>query len=198
MPERLRARAHRVAALSSKANMRRLLAAAAAARRAYCVGQRRLAGARRADQQRAGAAIEPAAEQRVELRARRCEATPRSNAVRVLGRDQPREDHDPAAFDDEVVIAAAEVDAAQLRRPAGGGAAPRRAGTSCSSVITPCARLCSCRSRSRAGAVVEQQHGAVAAGEVLLERQDLPAIAQRALRRAGGSRRASRTPRASA
>ena len=32
------------------------------------------------------------------------------------------------------------------------------------------------------GAVVEQQHGAAAAGEELLQREDLPAVAQRALR----------------
>ena len=35
--------------------------------------------------------------------------------------------------------------------------------------------------RRRAGQVVEQQHGAAAAGEVLLERQDLAAVAQRTL-----------------
>ncbi len=33
-----------------------------------------------------------------------------------------------------------------------------------------------------AGAVVEEEHGAAAAGEVLLEREDLPAVAKRALR----------------
>ena len=49
-------------------------------------------------------------------------------------------------------------------------------------MTTPCARLWSCRSPCLRGAVVEQQHGAVAADEELLQAEDLAAVAQRLAR----------------
>ena len=88
----------------------------------------------------------------------------------------------PPALDDVVVIAAAEAHAAELDDPISRRRSAPYSGFSCSSRITPCAMLWTWRSWFGAGQVVEQQHGAVAAGEELLERQDLPAVAQRVAR----------------
>src|SRR4029077_12044626 len=77
-------------------------------------GDRRLAGAGRPLDQRARAALDAAAEQRVE----RGEATAQGRAIRLLtmlGGDQPRVHFEPAAADRVVVIAAPEIAASELR-----------------------------------------------------------------------------------
>ena len=61
-------------------------------------GDGRLAGARRADQQRAGAAVDAAAEQRIERRHAAADRLAR-NGGDVLRRDEAREDVEPAALD---------------------------------------------------------------------------------------------------
>ena len=76
---------------------------------------------------------------------------------------------------------------------------------SCSSRTTPCTIEWSCRSACAAGLVVEQQDGAVALREEVLQRQHLAAVAQRVLRQQAQlgqavdhhpHRRRSRPPRA--
>ena len=155
-----------------------LLAAARGGRRPLR-GQRRFSRARRAEQQRAGAAIEPAAEHRVQL-PHAAGGNAALEVLAVLGRDQTREDHDPAALDDEVVVAAAEVDAAQLRDPQAAALRPVE-GDQLLHRHHPVREALQVSVGLRAGEVVEQQHGAAPAREVLLERQHLAAIAQRAL-----------------
>ena len=61
--------------------------------------QRRLAGAGGADDQRARALFDAAAEQRVELGDAARQLARASDVLPVLGRDQPREDLEPAALD---------------------------------------------------------------------------------------------------
>ena len=100
---------------------------------------------------------------------------------RACARRRPGgKDHDAATLDDEVVIAAAEVDAAQL----GDAQAPALRAIKGDQLVErqhAVRQALQMAVRRRAGQVVEQQHGATAAGEVLLERQHLAAIAQRTL-----------------
>ena len=104
--DRARPRLQRAAALV-EGEERRVLAAP---RGRDGVGQRhrRLADARRADQQGVGAALQAAAQQLVELgvAARRVVAGERGV---MLGRHQARKDLQPAALDREIVKAAAEL-----------------------------------------------------------------------------------------
>ena len=81
---------------------------ASGCRRGELGGQRRLAGSRRADDQRAGAFFEPAAEQRVQLRdvAGQPDA---AGHLSMFGGDEAREDAQPAALDDVVVDSRREI-----------------------------------------------------------------------------------------
>ena len=92
---------------SSKTNMRGLLAA--------CDGrvhevqrEQRLAGARRAQDQGAGAALDAAAQQRVELRRRRCDMQVAANGLRCSAATRRGKTCTPPVFDGEIVVAAAE------------------------------------------------------------------------------------------
>ena len=122
IPRPARARQQRVEALVEDEQRRAL--AARGRRRHELGGERRLAGPGRADDQRAGAPLEAAAEQRVQLGDAAGELLHRRRRA-VLAGDQPRKDLEPAAPDDVVVIAAAEADAAELEHDAA-AAAPRR------------------------------------------------------------------------
>ena len=102
--------------------------------------------------------------------------------VRVMfGGDQPRKHREAAAFEDEIVIAAAKLDAAHLdhaqppsfRAEFLGGLLKR------DHAVGDAVQL----QVVRVGCpVVQHQHGAIAAGEELLQRQDLAPVAQRVLR----------------
>jgi hypothetical protein len=148
-----------------------------AAAQTNCAGQRRLARSGRADDQRAGAAFDPAAHQGVEL----IDATGEPFVDRrrlVLAGDESWKHLEPAAPDHVVVIAAAKIDAPVLdhRQPPALGAVFRI------QLLEPHDAMGNgLRMDVLGGAahVVEQQHGAPAAAEELLHRQDLPAIAQR-------------------
>ena len=139
--------------------------------------QRRLAGARGADQQRAGAAVEAAAEQRVEGGQAAGDALEAAIAP-VFGRDQARKHAQAAGQDFVVVVAAAEAAAAEL---ADAQAAPVAAVLGIELVQRHHAvhDRVHVQAELGHGAVVEQQHGAATADEVLLQREDLAAIAQR-------------------
>ena len=141
--------------------------------------ERRLAGARR--RRRAACWCRARCRRPAACRARAMPLGELARARRrsVLGGDEAREDLEAAPSDDEVVIAAAVRDAAELERRCSRRRSAPYSGVSCSSRTTPCAMLCSCRSWLGARHVVEQQHRAVAPDEELLERQDLPAVAQR-------------------
>ena len=137
---------------------------------------------RRAEQQRAGAGLEPAAQQGVQLRharwrRRRARSRACARPRRAAGRHP-----DPPALDDEVVVAAAVVDAAQLRDPQAPALAPRTRASQLLQAHDPVGEALQLQVRPSAdGQVVEQEHRAAPADEVLLERQDLPAVAERAL-----------------
>ena len=74
---------------------------------------RRLADAGGSEQQRVGARHDPSAQQQVEL-GRTGRRAPGIEAGVVLGRDQARERLDAAGLQHEVVVTAAELDAAHL------------------------------------------------------------------------------------
>ena len=97
-----------VCGLSSKMNMRRVLAAPRGRGRELR-GQRRLAGARRADDQRARALLDAAAEQRVELRHAARQLAPRVDVWRCSAATSRGKTDSAAALDHVVVIAAAEL-----------------------------------------------------------------------------------------
>ena len=90
------------------------LLAAPGRRDAELRGDRRLAGAGAADDQRAGAVFDAAAEQRVERRRGSDASFGTLPSAAVFGGDQPREDHEAALADHVVVIAAAKSRAAKL------------------------------------------------------------------------------------
>ena len=142
-------------------------------------GERRFADAGRPDQQGAGAALQPAAEQRVQLRAAGGRELADEGFV-VLGRDQARIDLQPARLDGEVVIAAAEVDAAHLdhAKPAALGAVIKGHLLQGDDAVGDAVQL---QVVHLGRQIVEQHHGAAPAGEEVLQRQDLPAVAQRVL-----------------
>jgi hypothetical protein len=140
----------------------------------------RLARAGRPDQQRRGAPVDAAAQQRVQ-RAHAAGDRLAREVDRVPLRGQPREHLQAAASDRHVVHAAQEVAAAELddlqvpqRR-----AVRRRALVQRDHAVRDALQL---QVGPFGGAVVQQQHRAAAADEELLERQDLAAVAQRALR----------------
>ena len=134
---------------SSNSENGSLLAALAAAARTQWVASGGLARAGRADEQRTGAAIEPAAQQRVQFgdaSADRGPARTRCGARRRRGAGKTAS---PPRLDGVVVVAAAELDTAHLHHPQASSFRPVPV-LRCSSVITPWAMLCSCRSRGSA------------------------------------------------
>ncbi len=100
----------------------------------------------------------------------------------MLGGDQPRVDHQAAGLDGDVVEAAPEGDAAELLDlDAAAGRAeiqgqPLQGDDAMAEAVQVGVAI------GAAGQVVDQQHGRVAAGEELLEGEDLAAVAQRILR----------------
>ena len=99
----------------------------------------------------------------------------------VLGRNQPRKDGHAAGLDDEVVIAAAKALAAIFDHPQPPplGAIIGRQLLEPDHAVRDAVHGLVVRV---AGEVVEHQHGRAVAREIMLQRQHLAAIAQRALR----------------
>ena len=99
----------------------------------------------------------------------------------VLGRDQAREDRDAAGIEDEVVIAAAELDAAHLHdaQPSALGTELARRLLQRDHAVGDAVELHVAGSEVRSSSSSTVQ---LRAGEELLQRQDLAAIAQRVLR----------------
>ena len=98
----------------------------------------------------------------------------------VLGGHQPGKHLQAAAPDDEVVKAAAEVHPAQLDHPQ----APALAAVQRGQLLQgdhAVGDALQVTVGGLAGAIVQQQHGAAPPGEVLLQRQHLAPVAQRAL-----------------
>ena len=142
--------------------------------------QRGLARSRRAADERARAGLEPAAEQRIEGADPALEA-PRHVQAPVIRGDEAREDHQAAAADGEVVVAALEGRSAvlgHLQAPALRAVLGRQLLEQQHAV----GDALDLQVLLGGGAVVEQQHRAAATREDLLERQDLPAKTQRAPR----------------
>ena len=132
------------------------------------------------EDQHARAALDAAAEQRVQL-GRFGRQDLALERLAMLGRDQPREDPHAAGVDDEVVVAAAVALAAIFDdpQPAALGAIfgrqllePDHAMRD--AVHGPVVRL--------ARQIVEHQHGRPAAREIMLQREDLAPVAKRGLR----------------
>src|SRR5665213_646621 len=145
------------------------------------IGERqgRFADAGRADEQDVGAALQPAAQHLVQGDVTTGGELPVETAM-VFRRDQAREDAQAAGVDDEVVIAATEVDAAHLDH----------ADTAALGAVVHCELLQKDHAVGDGvqlqvvllgGEVVEQDDGALALGEEVFQGQDLAAVAQRAL-----------------
>ena len=172
-------RASSAALGSSKMKHGRVIAARRGGRRVL-ERDGRLAAARRADQQVLVPRSTPPPSS-VSSAATPLAISERSNVGR---RARPRPaagTRDAAATDREVVVAAAEVAAAQLddlQLPAR-LAVRRRLLLERDHAVGDALQL---QVRALGGAVVEQEHRAVAADEELLEREDLAPVAQRALR----------------
>src|SRR6267378_2001119 len=113
-PQRFRARRERVDALVEGVDGGGL--AASRGGRRILRGQHRLARAGGTDEERAGPAIEAAAQEGVQLRDPAGDGLGGKRLV-VLRRDQPREHPNAATLDAEVVIAATEIDAPHLDDP---------------------------------------------------------------------------------
>ena len=111
--------------------------------------ERGLAGAGGADDERARALLEPAAEQLVELGNLARQLLARQH-LPVLRRDQAREHVQPAAPDRVVVVAAAERHRRGTSRPAAAADPSPYSGLSCSRRTTAWAMLCTCTSWSDA------------------------------------------------
>ena len=123
---------------------------------------RRLAGAGRPHDQRARAAVEPAAEQRVELGEPARERLARRTSSWCSAATRRGKTASPPVLDREVVVAAAELRAAQLRdaQPPAVAAVHRRQLLERDHAVREALQL----QVARLGrAVVEQQHGAAAA-----------------------------------
>ena len=173
-------------------------------------GERRFAGPRGADDQRAGALLDAAAEQRIELARCRFAAWRERLATRCSAATRRGIDLEAAVADDVVVIPAAKRDAAVLddAQPAALGAV---LGVELLEQDRRRARCSAPAGRDRRAVMSSSRSDrALAADEELLQRQDLPPIAQRVsgqepelgqriehhARRAGDSRR-RRSPAAS-
>src|SRR5690348_702130 len=143
-------------------------------------GDGRFADTRRPDQQRTRAALEPSAQQRVESGVAAGHDFPLEVPV-VLRRDKPRVDLQPAAFDREVVEAALERDAAHFHdaQAAALRAIVNRQLLQKHDAMGDRVELEVVLARRE---VVQQDHGGLPSGEKVLQREDLAAITQRALR----------------
>jgi hypothetical protein len=154
--------------------------------------QRGLAGAGRADDERARAALEPAAQEVVH----RVDAAGEFLLVEVgavFGRDKPRVDAQAAGEEVVVVVAAAEAPAAMLQHAK---PAPVRSvfGQQLLQHEHAVRDRLHLQVAPRAGEIVEQQHGTTPPAEELLQRQQLPAVSQRVAGKKTQFRRANRTP----
>ena len=110
-----------------------------------------------------------------------CQLVP-GRGLAVFRGDQPREDHDAAPPDDIVVIAAAKLHAAILDDPETPALRPVL-GVELLQQERPVRDALHLQIAVGGGQVVQQQHGALAGGKELLERQDLPTIPQRVARK---------------
>ncbi len=139
-------------------------------------GHRGLAGAGRADKQGAGAFFDAAAEQVVEC-LQAAGNTGLGERHHMFGGDQAGVHLQAAAHYSVIVVAAAELLAAELDddQPAPGGAVVGVVLLQADDGVGDALHL---QVVLHGGHVVEQQHGALAAGEELLERQDLAPVAQ--------------------
>ena len=143
-------------------------------------GDGRFAGAGGADQQRAGAAVGPAAQERVERGHAALDAFVLERFA-MFRRDESRKDDEPAFADRKIVVAAAEAAAAELHdaQAAAFGTVDGSELLQRDHAVGDAVEL---EVGSFRGAVVEQEDGALAADEELLERENLAAIAERVLR----------------
>ena len=164
-----------VALLSSKREDHRVLAALA--RGQYELrGERGLAGARRADQERARAPREPAAQQRVEVSDAAFDR-PALGRAPMLGGDQSGKHLQSAVPDDEIMAALAKRAAAHLgdlQLPAH----RTEFGVKRERLITPWALLWSCMSRTSPVLSSRSSSVVCCAREIALERHDLAPVAQ--------------------
>ena len=133
-----------------------------------------------AHDQRAGAFFDAAAEQRIELRDAARQLRVASRRCRCSAATSRGKTSIPPLLDHVVVVAAAKLHAAVLDDPQPPTLGPVLRVAAARAARTPCAMLWSCRSRSVGRHVVEQQDGALPRREELLERENLPAIAERA------------------
>ncbi len=142
--------------------------------------QCRFAGSGGANDERAGPFFDAAAEQRVELGDIAAQLGA-GGELPVFGGDQSREHLEPAGMNHVVVIAATELDAAVFHNPQ---PAPLRPIIGLQLLQPHDAVRDALHLEIVVGRrhVVEQDHGAVAGREKLLERQNLPAIAERGAR----------------
>jgi hypothetical protein len=99
----------------------------------------------------------------------------------MLGCNEPRENIDPACFDREIMITAAERNAAHLLHP--------KPSAFCAIFESkllqknhPMRNRVQMHVAAVSRQIVQQEHGAFSSGKKMLQRQDLPAIAQRVLR----------------
>jgi hypothetical protein len=142
-------------------------------------GQRRFAGAGRAHDQRAGAAIDAAAEHLVE---RRHTARHRIliDEAAMFRRNETRINDDATGLDVEVVIAVAEIQPADLHelQPAPRVSIHRRVALQLHHAMGDALQL---QVVHLGRPIVEEQYRDVPIGEELFQRQDLLAIAQCAL-----------------
>src|ERR1700749_26022 len=99
----------------------------------------------------------------------------------MLGGDKTRVHHDPTRLDREIVIAAAKILAAAF----GDSKAPALTAIGRSELVEmddAVRDAMDCAIDAFRGHVIEQYDGRLVQREIMLEREDLPAIAQRALR----------------
>ena len=186
MPSPLRAREHE-AHLFIEDEQRAALAAR------HCGSEivkakERLSGARRSDDERARSRIDPAAEQGIEF----TDAAAHHSAGvfgPVLGRDEARKYADTARREDEVMIAAAEILAAAFddAQTPPLAAIDRRELVEMDDAVGDAVDGAIGALRRQ---VVEHDHGGIVPGKIVLEREDLAAVAQRALREQANFRQA--------
>ncbi len=158
-----------------------------------CQGDDRFAGARGTKHQDAGAPLDAAAEKRIERLDVRLERRSLEFAA-VFRRHEPRKHAHAARFDDEVVVTTPETLSPILEysQPAAVGAVFRRQLLESDDAM----RDAMDRPVLLVGRqVIEHQDRAVPLREKMLQREDLPAIAKRALREQPDFRRLSSTTR---
>ncbi len=136
---------------------------------------RRFAGTRRTHQQRAGAAIRSAAQERVQRGDAALDPL-RLKACAVLRGDQSWENGETAPDDGKIVISVPKIGAAKFHHPhpAARGAVNRSPLLERDDAMDDALQL---EVGRLGGLVVEQNHGALATDEELLQRQDLAPVA---------------------